>query len=131
MDKTFAESNNSCFQNQPPFMHNQFYSIPAKTVDFESELRGQTRNSSRCPSHKFNPSTDKFDTDNVVPMNKCANNDLVPEYTRLNKSCNVFAGVSINRFDYLCDDLQDITKIHGNSFIGSNTRLVIKDALKK
>ena len=37
-DASVKESNKSCFEKQTPFMHNQFYSVPKDTIDFESEL---------------------------------------------------------------------------------------------
>jgi hypothetical protein len=65
-----------------------------------------------------------------IKLNECSDNGLVPEYTRLNKSCNVFSGITINRFHPLCEDLQQLNKIHSNSYIGTNTRLQIKDSYK-
>jgi len=125
-DKAIPESNDVCFQGASPFMHSPFKSIPVNAIDYESELRGQSRNLSRCPSHKYNPNTDKF---NVPQMfNDCNSNLLVPEYTRINKPCNVFAGVNINRFNILCENPQDLNKIQNNSYIGDNTRLIIKNA---
>lgn len=127
-DNTITENKESCFQGSAPFSHNPYRSIPSNVVDFESELRGQTRDNSKCATHKFNP--------NMAPKinfkwNECTDNKLVPEYTKLNKSCNVLSGITINRFQPLYEDPQEFTKIHNNNYIGSNTRLLIKDAFKK
>ena len=126
-DKQVIESKESCFQAASPFQHNPYHSVPMNSVDIESELRGQTRNLSNCPSQKYNPNQ-PYPVDYVV--NECADDRLVPEYTRINKPCNVFAGITINRFHPLCEDLQDLNKIHSNTYVGANTRLHVKDAFK-
>jgi hypothetical protein len=52
---------------------------------------------------------------------------LTPEYTRVKRPCNILSGITINRFDPLCDDLQSLNKIQDNSYIGTNTRLSVRD----
>jgi hypothetical protein len=121
-DSNVVESQGSCFEATAPFMHNPFRSTPRDSIDIESELRGQTRNLSRCPEHKFDPLKAKTHT---IDYTFCQLN-LAPEYTRTNRSCNVLSGISINRFDPLCED--PTINIQSNSYIGSNTRLEIKDA---
>ena len=143
------ESKNTCYIQQSPFMHNQFQSIPHNKVDIESDLRNQTRILTRCPQGRFDPTK----LDNCKDCDKCNqglpcscihcrqtkyNNDLkdcfdtslVPEYTRVNKPCNIFSGITINRFNPLIEDLQNANKIQSNSYIGTNTRLQVKDAFK-
>lgn len=142
------ESQSSCWQNQSPFMHAHFNSIPSSHVDIESELRNQTRHSSKCPSARYDPTK----LDNCRSCKKCnsglpcdckhcretkfenrlkdCSTGLIPSYTRTNRSCNVLSGVTINRFTPLCEDPQDMKKIQSNSYIGSNTRLEVKDAFK-
>lgn len=117
----------SCYQGESPLMHNPLKSIPSTSVDVESDLRGQTRKLSRCPSNKFNPNDQPTQ---VVDLKDC-DTTLMPEYTRLNKSCNVFSGVTINRFQPLCEDVQEVSKIQENSYIGVNTRLQMRDAYQK
>jgi hypothetical protein len=56
------------------------------------------------------------------------NKFLTPEYTRVKRPCNTLSGININRFDYLTEDYQDMTKIQDNSYIGSNTRLSVRDS---
>jgi hypothetical protein len=129
-DKSVVESKHSCYQGTSPFMHNPFKSIPMNAVDIESNLRGQHLKASRCPIHKFNPNNDPYSTYGNV-LHDCKDNKLVPEYTRLNKACNIFSGININRFNPLCEDLTDLNKIHSNNYIGINTRLIIKDSFKK
>ena len=110
-------------------MHNPFKSIPFQNIDAESNLRGQTRNLSRCPSEKYNPYTEPK-VEFPIPK-ECESKGLVPEYTRINKPCNIFSGISINRFHPLCEDVQQLNKIQSNSYAGVNTRLQVKDAFAK
>lgn len=126
-DSQIFSSNNSCYQSVSPFMQNPMNSISSDKVDIESDLRGQNYTNSRCPTHKYNPSLQKPYTEKIRDCQQ----QLVPEYTRLNKACNIFSGISINRFSPLCDDIQSLEKIHSNKYIGSNTRLIIKDAFEK
>jgi hypothetical protein len=126
-DSQIIESNKACYQGTSPFMQNPTRSISLDKVDIESDLRGQNYNNSRCPTHKYNPTLQKPYQEELP---NCQN-QFVPEYTRLNKACNIFNGISINRFSPLCDDVQGIDKIHTNDYIGTNTRLMIKDAFTK
>lgn len=126
-DSQIFTSNNSCYQGVSPFMQNPMNSISSDKVDIESDLRGQNYTNSRCPTHKYNPSLQKPYTEKI----RDCQNQLVPEYTRLNKACNIFSGISINRFSPLCDDIQSLEKIHSNKYIGTNTRLQVKDAFEK
>jgi hypothetical protein len=118
----------SCSIGLSPFMHNHLYSVPSRAIDIESDLRGQSYNLSKCAKHKFTPDNAMNPTHIIK---SCIDNQLVPEYTRINKPCNLFSGISINRFHPLCDDLQNISKIHNNSYIGLNTRLQAKDTFKE
>jgi hypothetical protein len=125
------EHKDSCDVGVSPFMHNQFKSIPSSAIDIENDLRNQTRLLSRCPSSRFDPSKVINDNKFSSKLEDCKSNSLVPEYTRINKPCNIFSGISINRFHPLCEDLQDSNKIQSNSYIGTNTRLQVKDAFNK
>lgn len=125
------EHQDSCYVDASPFMHNQFKSVPAKAVDIENDLRNQTRPLSRCPSARFDPSKVQNDNKFTSKLENCKTTGLVPEYTRINKPCNIFSGISINRFHPLCEDLQDTNKIQSNSYIGTSTRLEVKDAFNK
>jgi hypothetical protein len=125
------EHKDSCNVDASPFMHNQFKSIPSKAVDIENDLRNQTRLLSRCPESRFDPSKVTSDNKFTSKLENCKSNNLVPQYTRVNKPCNIFSGISINRFHPLCEDLQDTNKIQSNSYIGTNTRLQVKDAFNK
>lgn len=129
-DSSVVESKQSCYQGTSPFMHNPFKSIPMNSVDIESNLRGQTFKTSKCPIHKFNPHNNPYSTIGSV-LHDCKDNYLTPQYTRLNKSCNIFSGININRFTPLCEDHTDVNKIHSNTYIGENSRILVKDAFKR
>jgi len=141
------ESNDKCFENQSPFIHKN---IPTFKIDIESDLRNQTRILSKCPETRFDPTKlenckkcEKCneglpcdckhcrDTRYENELKECKTKDLIPTYTRTNKPCNIFSGITINRFHPLCEDLQDLNTIHSNNYIGFNTRLVVKDAFNK
>jgi len=144
------EHKDSCHVGVSPFMHNQFRSIPSNAIEIENDLRNQTRLLSRCPGTRFDPTklenckdckncnqglpcgcSHCQDTKQLFKLADCKTNNLVPEYTRINKPCNIFSGISINRFHPLCEDLQDTNKIQSNSYIGTSTRLQVKDAFNK
>lgn len=120
-------TDNSCFVSFSQFSPTPRNSVPGAIVDTESELRGQTRLLGKCVANRFDgvPPPQKTDLRLCGPQTE---NVLLPEYTRINKPCNIFSGMSINRFHPLCEDLQDLNKIHANNYIGSNSRLDIKDA---
>lgn len=118
----------SCFVSFSPFMATPQHSVPSSIVDTESELRGQTRLLGKCTANRFDPKTAQPANADLRLCGPQTENTLLPEYTRINKPCNIFSGMSINRFHPLCEDLQDLNKIHANSYIGSNSRLDVKDA---
>ena len=56
------------------------------------------------------------------------NTSMIGEQTRSHgRACNVLSEVNINRFEPLCDNLQDIGKIDTNKKIGYNSRNLVKD----
>lgn len=126
-DSNVSLNKDACLVNASPFMQNPFKSIPSSIVDIESDLRIQTHSLSKCADSQFNPDTSK-------PINfewkKCANDDLVPQYTRIDKPCNVFSGVTIDRFHPVDPSVQNLSQIQHNNYIGTNTRLQIKDAYR-
>ncbi len=126
-DSQIFGSSQSCYQGASPFMQNPTNSVSSGKIDIESDLRGQNYKNSRCINDKYNPTLQKPYKEKIKDCEK----QLVPEYTRLNKACNIFSGISINRFSPLYDDLQSLQKIHSNNYIGTNTRLQVKDAFEK
>jgi hypothetical protein len=124
-DINYGKSKSECFVGLSPFSHRPNKSISNNLVDIESELFGQTRPLSKCPSVQYSPlKTVK----RKIPKLKNCNNFLDPSYTRVKKSCNIFSGININRFDPLCEDFQSMNKIQENCYIGANTRLNVQDA---
>jgi hypothetical protein len=124
------EIKEACHVDASPFMQNEFNSIPPKFVDIENDLRNQTRRLSRCPSSRFDPTKVVNDNKFSSKLTKCKTDALNPQYTRINKPCNIFNGISINRFHPLCEDLQALNKIQSNDYIGMNTRLNVKDSFE-
>ena len=144
-DKSVKESTKSCYLRQSPFSHSPHNSIPSGIVDLESQLRVQDRHLSRCDTTKYTPKPkceDCSKCDKSLPCDclhcltskehtngiECEDTGLIPTYSRLNKSCNVLAGVNINRFEQLCENPQLDSKIHTNDIIGQNSRLAMRDS---
>lgn len=127
-DASVVESPDACFVPMSPFMQTPFNSIPAKSVDIDSELKGRNRPLSKCPDKKYLPS-EKALPDN--PIKDCDDIRLVSEHTRSKRPCNILSGISIDRFDPLVEERQRIERIHNNTFIGVNTRLQLRDAYTK
>jgi len=115
-----------CFVDSP-YSQTPSLSIPSSHVDKESDLRGQTRLLSKCPSQKFQQDL----SEKMNELNNCESKFLEPEYTRVKKPCNIFSGITINRFDPVIEDFQSLNKIQDNSYIGKNTRLEIRDTFNK
>lgn len=118
-----------CHVDQSPYMRGvSANGIERNDIDIESELRNITRINGRCPEMKYDPSKHTVDTPEY--KGDCRNSALVPEYTRMDRPCNVLSGVSTFNLSIhpLCKDLQDTQRIHRNSYIGANTRLITRDA---
>jgi hypothetical protein len=147
MQSGVKESQKRCFESSSPFQRNNFNSIPGNCIDIESNLRNQNTPLSRCPGKKYNGETAcKMGTDQlcdggICDCKECSNIDrlctndvekeLTPQFTKGRRACNVYSGVSINRFSPLCENPQDLHKIHPTGYIGINTRLLVADAYKK
>lgn len=140
VDTKVPESKDSCYLNTSPFMRNPNKSIPSQSIDVESDLLGNTRPISKCISRNYSPSqkNGKLEPTSSYPIPKLTEDcdekvskGLTPEYTRVSKPCNIFSGITINRFNPLGDDIQDLNTIHSNSYIGVNTRLAVRDKYKK
>lgn len=134
-DNSVVQSVDVCHQQQSPFMHAPYKSsVPMKFVDAESDLRNQTRKLSRCPEERFpKNATNAIDklSPQDFPFENCKSGFLTTEYTRIDKPCNIFSGININRFHPLVEEVQSPNKIHHNGYIGLNTRLAIKDGFAK
>jgi hypothetical protein len=116
----------------------------------DSDLRGQTRITTRCPSHKYNPKSYAYcgecaNCNQGLPCgcSHCKNRDIsnlgdcrpgiIPLEsldTRSFDGCNDLNGVYINRWDTLCHNPQDEKRIFfypGNHRLGANTQQDMKD----
>lgn len=104
--------------------------IDPSCVDIESELYNLPRKDSKCPTKKYLPSTgNKQD----CLTYKSPQKQIVPESTRMNKSCDITSGKSVlgYQFNNLCENPQELQRIHSNHIIGRNSRLCYKDNYKK
>ena len=114
-----------CFQQNSPFSHNPFKSIPSEIIDIESDIKGQNRILTKDCVYDNNKYKYKS-------ANDCKDVDfLTPEYTRLSKACNTLSDIHIDTTQPFCCESQDISKIQDNSFIGVNTRLMVRDYYAK
>lgn len=122
--------------------YNGAYGVPQSQIDISSELRGQTRSLSKCPGSRYNPMINCTDCEkcNVgLPCgcDHCKKSQnlpacsglLSPSFTRLNKPCNIFSGITINRFDPLIENVQENAQSLPQS--GVNTRLQVKDSFSQ
>lgn len=147
------ESCNKCHMGYPGFigkLGGDGFGIGPDRIDIDSDLRGQTRLLSKCPTHKYNPHAysycnrcekcnlglpcgcDHCRTRDVSHLNDCRPGIIPIESldTRSFNACSDLNGVFINRFDYLCHNPQDPTRIFmypDNRRLGEETRLDMKD----
>ena len=116
------ENDTNCNINDAPYMHNHFYNIPSKYIDLESELIGKKQLLSKCVSVPSKIQTE-FTPECTTELHKKMN----PLYSRIDHPASVADTIITDRFPPL-DNIQQLNKIHSNSYIGVNTRLQIKDA---
>ncbi len=148
------ESCTKCHQAYPGFIGSlggQGFGIGPNRVDIDSDLRGQTRLLTKCPSHKYNPNSYKFcgacgncdqglpcgcghcQTRDVSHLKDCRPGIIPVESldTRAFDSCNPQKNAYIDRFDYLCANPQNPSRIFYSpserTRLGHNTRLDIRD----
>jgi hypothetical protein len=121
--------------------YNGAYGVPQTSIDISSELRGQKRIISRCPETRYNPmincnNCEKCDSGIPCDCSHCkemksiklCDESFNPQFTRLNKPCNIFAGINIDRFDPLCENIQ--MNAQSLPISGVNTRLIAKDSFE-
>lgn len=96
-------------------------------VDVESELHNLPRAASKCPKHKQPNNNIKDCQKYNIPRKQ-----IIPESTRMNKSCDTTSGRSVlgYYFNNLCEQPQELKRIHSNDIIGRNSRLCYKDDYK-
>lgn len=126
------QANSNVYMEHPTLNFGQLENrgINPCCIDDESELFNLPRKDSKCPTKKYNPKSGS--TKNGCIKFK-ENPQIIPESTRLQKSCDISSGHSIldYQFNELCDNPQGLDKIHSNNFIGKNSRLSYKDNYKQ
>lgn len=150
------ESCTKCHMAYPGFsgaLGGQGFGIGPDRVDIDSDLRGQTRLLTNCPTHKYNPSSYKYcgacsACDQGIPCpnncNHCRTRDvshlrdcrpgIIPIEsldTRAFDSCNPLGEKYVNRFDFLCANPQAPQRIFNTPSekirLGHNTRQNMRD----
>ena len=151
------ESCTKCHQAYPGFtgaLGGQGFGIGPDRVDIDSDLRGQTRLLTNCPTHKYDPTSYKYcgsckncnqglpcscehcKTRDVSGLKDCRPGIIPIESldTRAFDACNPARDAYIDRFDYLCGNPQSPSRIFnypGNRRLGAETRLDIRDHCTK
>jgi hypothetical protein len=141
-DRTMEDS---CHMDHSGY-NNRQSGILAKSVDIESEIKGLNYLNSKCPSKRYNP------LQNCKTCQKCnlglpcgcahcnegahykrpqCDEQLVPFQAKTFKPCGNIAAQYQDRFQNLCVDVQDPSRIHSNAYIGANTRINSRDATFK
>jgi len=126
-DSTF--SNQTCFQETPE-MHSGLgqYRISENNdmVNAESDLFNLNRKDSKDP-HKQYPYV-KPSYNKQPKLEKCDQTDLARKYPLLEAPVHKREQqIHVQRFDSLCLNPQDMSRIRANSYIGLNSRLFFRD----
>lgn len=128
-----------------PFVssYNRAHGVPESFIDVSSDLRGQTRLLTKCPGPRYNPIKNCPDCKNCdegmpcgcdhckatnASFEQCESRDLITQYTRSKKSCNIFSGINIDRFD---PHMRTVKLPDSVPIAGSNTRIQVKDQFKQ
>ena len=64
-DTSLFVNKNQCFDVTPPFLSYIPIGIPTHNVDIENNLRGVTRNNTKCASCKYTPDNLEFTSDGM------------------------------------------------------------------
>ena len=91
-------------------------------IDVDSELIGITRKYSQCPADKYLPRDEPFCKTNKN-IQECI--DLVPEPTLISNPKCTNKEVTVNRWEWLCQDPQRNALMSFDFMI--NNRLIVKD----
>lgn len=130
-DSTY--NNQTCYQETPE-IHSGLgqYRISDKNdmVNAESDLFNLIRKDSKDPQQQF-PYVKK-EYQNAPKIDTCTKTDLSRQYPLL--EAPVFKreqSIHVPRFDSLCLNPQDMSRIRSNSYIGLNSRLFFRDNHKQ
>lgn len=127
-DATYR-NNDTCFQNTPEIhANNRQFRISKRNdmVNIESDLTNRIRKDSKDPRTKF-PYT-KVSYANPPSIASCTRTDLSRSYPTLDGSqWNREKQIQVPRFESLCLNPQQISRIRSNNYVGLNTRLYNRD----
>ena len=113
-----------CNQEAPGFINSGIANPTSNLVNLESQFRGLSNINTRCPDMKIDPLV-TFKKEKNVFSAKCTD-ELKNIYTKEKKGCSSVTMYQQNRFDYLSEPML----VQQNSYIGTNTRLQSRDAVK-
>lgn len=120
-------TNPSCYTPYQQVSGNGLPISNSVIVDLDSELRGITHINSKCDTQKLKKRSIFNKSSNLKLTSIRSNCYLTPTDTRQQKSCQPQNEKKNYRFDF---PLQE-TIIQPNSYIGVNTRLLVKQELEK
>jgi hypothetical protein len=128
-ESTHQGNQNTCFVDTPEIANGMGqYKISQKNdmVNAESDLRNLNRKASEDPMTQY-PFT-KVHYENVPSTGSCTHKNLEQRYGKLEGSqFNREKQIDIPRFESLCLNPQELTRIRSNNYIGKNTQLYYRD----
>jgi hypothetical protein len=129
LDKSTHRGNDTCFQETPEIRsNNRQYKISTRDdmVNAESDLFNIIRKDSKDPRTKF-PYV-KPEYDNLPKIASCNKTDLSRVYPLLDgNQFNRSKQIQVQRFESLCLNPQQMSRIRSNNYVGLNTRLYNRD----
>ena len=133
LEQSKHRGNDTCFQQSaevvPGASNHSQYRI-STIVDHESDLRNYNRKDSNDPRSRY-PYTKESYAPKTLPT--CGGKkDLTRRHQLLEGSqFKREQQISVARFESLCLNPQQQTRIHSNKYVGSNTRLYYRDGHKQ
>ena len=127
-----GDNTNTCFQETPEIhSNNRQYRLSAQNdmVNAESDLFNLIRKDSKDPRTQW-PYT-KPTYDNLPKISSCNKTDLSRSYPLLDgNQFNREKSIHVPRFESLCLNPQEMSRIRSNNYVGLNTRLYNRDQHK-
>lgn len=129
LEKYYGQPTPQCFDIQPSFNAKSDAVMEyGNIIDTESELFSLSRKYSKDPSQKY-PFVKSDKAKQTFP--KFCERSLQSTYTRYDSpKPNREESIAIPRFESLCLNPQNLSRIHDNSYIGQNTQLYERDNFK-
>ena len=135
----FQPEKESCNMNFPGMLDTRSKGVLSRNIDIESKLRTLDIKNSKCPEKQYNPLLNCIDCDNCnsglpCDCNHCKKrkeNQCDPQfYAQLSVKDKNVRSAEWNRFEPICVDVQKLSRFHDNSYIGINSRILMKDKAK-